>query len=373
MAEIERQLYSIRCSNMIDQGRSDWRTNSALWLTVAGLMAVGILAVRTATAEPQSAFERLENLDRRMRHHDVVADSLAESLRRSAREAGVRVGGDDATGRAREKLERRATRRLTTWEQIHRRITRQAPFWSVGGARDLRHLLEGPERRSLSSVSDLFATIRKLRARLVEPTTLLRRRAELTVELAQHRASGDAARVEKEKVVESARGEETERLEDQLDQSQRKLEESLEERIEHETGEDFHRRKGTLLPPVSDDPSHAFGTRKQDDSMTYVRHTGLTYGVESGSRVRATAEGIVVFAERLAGYGNLVIVDHGDGYHSLYAHLSEMSVEVGEELDRGGAIGVSGATDSLDGPKLYFELRHDERPIDPKPWFVQRK
>jgi septal ring factor EnvC (AmiA/AmiB activator) len=80
------------------------------------------------------------------------------------------------------------------------------------------------------------------------------------------------------------------------------------------------------------------------------------------------APGRVVHAGWFKGYGNLVIVDHGEGYHTLVAHLASMQTAMGEEVDAGDALGTVGDSGSLKGAYLYFEIREKGRPVDPRPW-----
>jgi len=87
--------------------------------------------------------------------------------------------------------------------------------------------------------------------------------------------------------------------------------------------------------------------------------------------VRAVADGKVVYAGWLRGYGNLMVLDHGDGYHTVVAHLGELERRVGEEVRQGEALGPLGDTGSLKGPYLYFELRHHGVAVDPQVWLVR--
>ena len=344
-----------------------------LVIAVAGCaVAAVVFAAQGAVAKSLTTFEKLRRLERVAERHRRSSERLSREIARWDHHFRGSVQTGRLARRAVERVEAKIRNRLVGWEILHRRIRRSAYRWSPGEGRELRRLLERPERRSLQRHRDLYATVGKLRNKSVEPALMLRRRAELTVELAQHRATEDAKSAEKRDVIEGAR-EDAGGLEAEMQESHERLERSLENLIDHKTGEDFHRRKGALLPPVSADPAHAFGKKKQDDSMTYVRHTGVTYEVDTGTKVRAAADGLVVFAKRMEGYGNLVIIDHGDDYHSLYAHLEEMAVQVGQEVSRGGPVGRSGESDSLEGPKLYFELRHEQKPIDPTPWFVRQK
>jgi septal ring factor EnvC (AmiA/AmiB activator) len=84
------------------------------------------------------------------------------------------------------------------------------------------------------------------------------------------------------------------------------------------------------------------------------------------------APGRVVYAGWFRGYGNLVIVDHGEGYHTLAAHLASMSTAMGEEVGAGALLGTVGDTGSMRGPSLYFEVRERGRPVDPLAWLAPR-
>ncbi len=84
--------------------------------------------------------------------------------------------------------------------------------------------------------------------------------------------------------------------------------------------------------------------------------------------MRSVARGLVRNAGRFRGYGRIVIIDHGDAYHTVSGHLDEIHVKVDDIVVAGQSIGSVGETGSLSGPSLYFELRHDGSPIDPAPW-----
>jgi septal ring factor EnvC (AmiA/AmiB activator) len=89
--------------------------------------------------------------------------------------------------------------------------------------------------------------------------------------------------------------------------------------------------------------------------------------------VRAIHAGVVAFADWFKGYGLLVVVDHGDGFYSLYAHLLELRVSRSTRVSGGSLVGLSGESGSLEGPRLYFEIRQGERPLDPRAWLALRR
>ncbi len=101
-------------------------------------------------------------------------------------------------------------------------------------------------------------------------------------------------------------------------------------------------------------------------------HRGLTIMAPEGDPIRAVAAGTVVFADTFRGYGNICIIDHGSGYHTLYAHAQEITVRVGERVEAGQVIGRVGSSGAASTPRLYFELRHRGRSIDPRRWMVAR-
>ncbi len=98
-------------------------------------------------------------------------------------------------------------------------------------------------------------------------------------------------------------------------------------------------------------------------------HTGIDYALYSGTAVLASADGIVSLAiTGTTGYGKHIILDHGSGYQTLYAHLSAISVPVGQNVRQGQMIGTSGNTGNSTGPHLHFELRMNQTAVDPQPF-----
>jgi septal ring factor EnvC (AmiA/AmiB activator) len=101
------------------------------------------------------------------------------------------------------------------------------------------------------------------------------------------------------------------------------------------------------------------------------RH-GVDIGVAEGTRITAVAPGHVLYTGWFRGYGNLIILDHGGEYYTLYGHAAEIRVSEGDEVRQGQVIGAVGDTGSLEGARLYFEVRHQGRPQDPTQWLEPR-
>lgn len=102
------------------------------------------------------------------------------------------------------------------------------------------------------------------------------------------------------------------------------------------------------------------------------RSEGVLIGAPVGSPVRAVADGQVVYAEWMTGYGLLLIVDHGNGYMSLYAHNDALLKDAGDTVKRGDAVGSVGNSGGQGRPALYFELRRNGQPVNPNVWLQKR-
>ena len=137
----------------------------------------------------------------------------------------------------------------------------------------------------------------------------------------------------------------------------------------------FEQRQGKLLMPIwKGEVIGRFGIRKNRRFGTRTVHRGLHIVPQSwdGKRdvnVRSLYWGYVAHAGWLRGLGKTVIIDHTKGYMSLYAHLKDIKVEPGDKVKSGTVLGLMGETGSLHGPRLYLEVRHEGRAVDPTPWF----
>jgi septal ring factor EnvC (AmiA/AmiB activator) len=130
----------------------------------------------------------------------------------------------------------------------------------------------------------------------------------------------------------------------------------------------FSRQKGRLMPPVAGKIISRFGITQSGDYKSFTFQSGIDIRGKQGEPVRSVFRGNVIFAEWLKGYGNMVIINHGENYYTLYAHLQEMFKKKGGGVDVGEVIATLGDTGSLNGVCLHFELRHHGKPVDPLKW-----
>jgi len=118
--------------------------------------------------------------------------------------------------------------------------------------------------------------------------------------------------------------------------------------------------------PVRASVSSPFGMREHPRSGEENFHTGIDLSIPLDNPVRATADGIVSFSGRNGGSGNLVVLEHGHGYSTLYAHNSRLSVKVGQKVKRGDIISYSGSTGNSTGPHVHYEIWKDGKPVNPR-------
>jgi septal ring factor EnvC (AmiA/AmiB activator) len=130
-------------------------------------------------------------------------------------------------------------------------------------------------------------------------------------------------------------------------------------------GINFAALKGKLRLPVRGDVTNRFGANRADSGISWK---GLFIRANEGSEVRSVASGRVVFSDWLRGFGNLIIVDHGNGYMSLYGNNQAVLKQAGDNVRGGDAIAYVGNSGGNETNGLYYELRRQSRPFDPLSW-----
>lgn len=130
-------------------------------------------------------------------------------------------------------------------------------------------------------------------------------------------------------------------------------------------GLDFDRLKGKLALPVAGEILHRYGQNREGGGPAWK---GLFIRARQGQEVRAVGSGQVAFADWLRGFGNLLIIDHGDGFLSLYSNNESLYKQPGDPVRAGDVVATVGATGGQDEPGLYFELRRQGKPFDPLAW-----
>jgi septal ring factor EnvC (AmiA/AmiB activator) len=130
----------------------------------------------------------------------------------------------------------------------------------------------------------------------------------------------------------------------------------------------FQELKGLLNQPVSGMMVSRFGAYRNEQFDVMNFRSGIDIKAERGAAVRAVGAGRVLFADWFKGYGNMVIIDHGESYYTVYAHLETMARRKGSDVTAGQLIGTVGEAGLEGFSKLYFEVRHRGKPLDPAQW-----
>ena len=134
-------------------------------------------------------------------------------------------------------------------------------------------------------------------------------------------------------------------------------------------GSSFESLKGKLNLPVRGEVTNKFGNSRQDTGLTWK---GLFIKSNEGNEVKSIANGRVVFADWMRGFGNLIIVDHGGGYMSLYGNNQSLLRKIGDTIKGGDTIASVGNSGGNETSGLYYELRSHSKPFDPMSWSVLR-
>lgn len=159
--------------------------------------------------------------------------------------------------------------------------------------------------------------------------------------------------------------EELEADRERLEQLLREVEEAIASIPSPNESKPFKSLRNKLPWPAKGKVFSNFGDRYADGKL---RRNGLMMNTAEDADIRAIHYGRVVFANWLRGFGLMTIVDHGDGYMTLYGHSSSLFTSPGDWVDAGEAIAAAGRTGGTEDPALYFEIRHNGKPVNPRSW-----
>lgn len=329
-------------------------------------------------ADRRALIEELEAREREVASAAVTGRELGLAVTEQTRVA-------DAL-RARHLEEHRALdEELTLWSDLVRTA------YVLGRADRLRLLLNQEDTTQASRILAYFAYLNREQLRRITAiqtrvervgrlATDAERETERLLELArrqeQARQQLESARQERAEVLRrleasiASRTEDLQTLERDAE-SLRRLVEHLKQRAQISAELDIRRdpfraRKGRLSWPLLEGHVVAeFGAPKPDSDL---RWDGVLLAAREGEEVRAVHDGRVVHADWLRGFGLLLVIDHGEGYMSVYGHNEALLKELGEWVATGDVVALSGKSGGRDEPVLYFAIRHNGRPQDPASW-----
>jgi septal ring factor EnvC (AmiA/AmiB activator) len=352
-------------------------------------------------SELRALRERIERITRQVSRDAVERDRLSSNLR--AAELSLGQGREEMARIGHEYADRSERRNALSQEEVQQQRAldeeraalagQLRAAYLIGREEPLRLLLEARDPLRSARLFTYYGYLGRERAgQIAQITQHLQRLDQLDSELAQQQtqlAGLKAAqqsqlqqlehlRTERARVLASlesaahTREQSLARLQAQqadLEQLLKQLNHSLKEVPPPDTVSAFGRLLGQLRWPVSGHIKAGFG----DTRASGVRWDGLVVATELGAPVRAVSAGRVVYADWLPGLGLLTIIDHGEGYLSLYGHNAQLYKAAGESVSAGDVIAAAGDTGGRPEPELYFEIRRSGRPVDPLPWFRERQ
>ena len=265
---------------------------------------------------------------------------------------------------------------------------RLAALYRLGGLTYMRVLLSIDDRQdplqAMSMLSYLvsrdsraitrFQTTREqLRLRYADLADRQRRLRQMQNVVQQRRREVAATRAQKETLLASLRlqGSESEKQLSELEEKAKRLErliELLSQKAGISAATDIRSVQGALNWPVDGKVVEHFGVQRNAKFSTVTFNNGIKIAAPAGAEVRAIFPGTVLFAQWFKGYGNLIILDHGNRVFSLYGNLKSPGVAVGDRIDAGQAIAGVGEAEDAQSGYLYFEIRQDNKPEDPQAW-----
>lgn len=365
-------------------------------LLLSALPAAAAPDTQKTEAQLATVKAEIERITREVATEQVEKDRVARDLRSAelsvgtAREAWLEVRRQRAEG---------AARRAALATEQHQRETELAAnraalagqmraAYTIGRQEPLKLLLNQKDPALAGRMFIYYGYFGRARAgqiRLIEDD--VQRIAQLSQELAEQDeklaelekqqraqlATLEAAREKRSAVLATLEAQSQTRAQNltRLKSEQAGLERLLRElraasaRFPVEGNDAFTRLRGELSWPVAGQLLARFG----DARAGGVRWDGVLIGTERGSPVKAVCAGRVIYADWLPGLGLLTILDHGDGYLSLYGHNDKLLRSVGDSVSAGDPIAAAGDSGGSSRPELYFEIRKGGRPVDPLPWF----
>jgi murein hydrolase activator len=268
------------------------------------------------------------------------------------------------------------------------------PSWAVGAATLARQRavadLVGIARDDLDRLTRYDATADRLTARQEAAARARRELVELRTAVDAERAQVAAQAERRRTLLSEARDDRAthERLTEELTEAARRLEALVRNLARRAPAQravaratpapapgpavGLGRERGQLPWPIEGRVVTGFGRETHPRFGTETLRTGIDIEAPEGTPIRAVAAGAVAYRGWLKGYGNLLVLDHGDGYYTLYAHASQILVDEGDQVKGGELIGRVGETGSVEGPRLHFEVRYQSRAEDPQLWLRRR-
>ena len=238
----------------------------------------------------------------------------------------------------------------------------------------LRRILDADEK----TLERLARQRSKLETLTADQVAHVRQQESLVAEIDTRLRSLNGERNRRQRLLDEIRSRKSLRLAaiEALQQAAKKLDAAIHElgpQLEEKAQNDaprlpFEARKGLLSFPVKGKIIQLFGPYRNPQFNVMNFRGGIDIQADRGDPIQAVHRGRVLYADWFTGYGNMMIIDHGDAYYTVYAHAEALFKKKGAAVEAGEVIATVGDTGSLEGAVLHFEIRHHGKPIDPLGW-----
>lgn len=363
----------------------------------AVMITAAIFAQQSADPDLSRIRNDIARLKDRLADVRKQAQSVELELEAADLELGIRTRELEITLDTHARIERERNEIAQKVDELVPRIARQkeylakrlAALYRLGGLSYVRMFLSVSEQKDPTAAMSMLSflvthdgrMIRKFQDTRVQLALRSEQLAERQKELAvaakaieEQRKSVADAHAQKKRLLARlnrvASGSEVEIAE--LEEKARRLERLVKVLSTQKHGVvaamDVRQFRGALAWPVEGKVIESFGRQRNPKFATYTTNNGLKIEAAPREPVRAVFQGTVLFSQWFRGYGNLIILDHGNRVFSLYGNLNGPSVAVGDRIMTGQAIAGVGEAEDAESGYLYFEIREDNRPEDPTQW-----
>lgn len=331
----------------------------------------------------QSILSALEEMDQRLRVSQKEASFFELKIKEKDNELerlSVEIKGLNGDIEERQKA---ISKRLRTMYQERQTGSLKILFASQNYSDFLRRFqylktIAQKEGEMLSQFKEKQAKSEEKNKEVTEVKRLLIADREV---LAQKLIEIRAEKKKKDQLLSKVRNERAsyEKVLAELDESSLQLQtlvktlEDEKKRLQKRFSDKFSKERGRLGWPNDGEVVALFGRQKHPKFDTFIYRKGIEIEPSKGQEVKTVYDGVVIYANWFRGYGMVIIVDHGENYYSIYAHLSKLLVSVGDAVGRNRTIGEVGETGLSQGNRLYFEIRHQGEPMDPLTWLQKRR
>ncbi len=338
---------------------------------------------RAAKRREKSILSRLQEIDKRYRLNQRETDLLELKIKEKDTQIEGLTHKRDRLERDVQKMRKAISKRLNTIYQQRQNGSLKILFASEDYPDFLRRLYY--LKTIAKKEGELLSQFKEKQVELNESNLTLSQSKEHLVQdkkaLGQKITHIRAERKKKSRLLSRIQTERAsyERAISELNQSSHELQGIIEalklkqKNLKNRPSRQFSRKKGQLNWPNDGRVVSRFGRQKHPRFDTMVYRKGIEIEASKGEEVRAIFDGVAIYADWFRGYGLVIIVDHGENYYSIYAHLSKLLVSVGSQVRKDKTIGEIGGTGFSRGNKLYLEIRHQGKPINPVRWLRKRR